>query len=187
MLYALSHAIAAGKKAGYASAFGLATGNSFHVLLNAFGLSFLFVRYPVLCTIIKYAGALYLLYLGGTYINNSRKKLATDLPDEKTHVSVKAISYYNKGIVVEFLNPKTALFYISILPQFINPDKGSLTMQMLMLGICVPTTALFVDLSVSYFAGTLKTRILAGKFRNKIHEVVSGVLLIAMGGFLLFT
>lgn len=185
MLYALSHSLARGRKAGFASAFGLATGNMCHVLLNAFGLSYLFVKFPMLREIIKYAGAIYLAYLGIMYIYNSRKSMNTNLPKNDEEIPESLFPLYRKGIIVEFLNPKTALFYISTLSQFVDPARGSTCIQMVILGLCVPSTALCVDLSVSFFAGTFRNKILNGRFRNKIHEVVAGSFLILMSVFVL--
>jgi len=180
MLYALSHSMARGKQAGFASAFGLATGNILHVLLNAFGFSYLFANYPIICTVLKYVGAVYLLYLGVVYIVNSRKDLNASLDTRRGEETGSLVPLYRKGIIVEFLNPKTALFYISVLPQFINPSKGSITAQIIVLGACVPTTALMVDITVSYFAGTFKDKVLSGRFKNRHHEVFSGMILISM-------
>lgn len=179
MLYALSHSLARGRNAGFASAFGLATGNTLHVCLNAFGFSYLLVKYPLLLNIIKLAGAIYLFYLGIVYIINSKKSFNPSFSQENSS-DKSLISLYKKGILVEFLNPKTALFYISVLPQFVNTDKGSVVAQMIILGLCVPITALFVDLSVSFFADAIKNKVMSGRFKNKYHEVFSGMLLIVL-------
>lgn len=185
MLYALSHSLARGKKAGFSSAFGLATGNMCHVFLNAFGFSYLFVKFPILREIIKYAGAIYLAYLGIMYIYNSRKSMDTNLPQNDEEISASLFPLYKKGIIVEFLNPKTALFYISTLPQFVDSTRGSTCTQMIILGLCVPLTALCVDCTVSFFAGTFRNKVLNGKFRNRVHEVVAGFFLLLMSIFIL--
>lgn len=186
ILYVISHSLAGGRTAGYASAFGLATGSAFHVILNALGISYLFIAYPNFYIVVKFFGAAYLLYLGYAYLIHSRKNEEFTVREDRIS-QIKMFSLYKKAIAVEFLNPKTALFYISMLPAFVDQEKGNIALQMIMLGLCVPITALFVDVTVSYFSDMLKQRVLAKKIKNKYHEVFSGILLIVLAGYIFFS
>lgn len=165
ILFVLSISISQGKKAGMATASGLCTGLLFHTTAAALGISAIVYRSALAFTIVKYAGALYLIYLAfkalkesGTFFSSFDVK-ETDVP-----------LLYKRGIVMNILNPKVSLFFLAFLPQFVNTAAGNVPMQMVFLGIVFLAQALLVFFLVSVFAGIIGSRIMqipnAGKYVN---------------------
>lgn len=165
ILFVLSISISQGKKAGIATASGLCTGLLFHTTAAALGISALVYSSAIAFTIVKYAGAFYLIYLAfkalketGTFFSSFEVK-ETDVP-----------LLYKRGIVMNLLNPKVSLFFLAFLPQFVIAGSGSIPLQMIFLGIVFLFQALFIFFLVSIFAGFIGSRIMkmsnAGKYVN---------------------
>mgnify|MGYP000858065886 FL=1 len=165
ILFVLSISISQGKKAGIATASGLCTGLLFHTTAAALGISALVYSSAIAFTIVKYAGAFYLIYLAfkalketGTFFSSFEVK-ETDVP-----------LLYKRGIVMNLLNPKVSLFFLAFLPQFVIAGSGSIPLQMIFLGIVFLVQALFIFFLVSIFAGFIGSRIMgipnAGKYVN---------------------
>jgi threonine/homoserine/homoserine lactone efflux protein len=155
ILFVLSISISQGKKAGMATASGLCTGLLFHTTAAALGISAIVYRSALAFTIVKYAGALYLIYLAfkalkesGTFFSSFDVK-ETDVP-----------LLYKRGIVMNILNPKVSLFFLAFLPQFVSTSAGNVPMQMVFLGIIFLVQALLVFFMVSIFAGLIGSRIM---------------------------
>jgi threonine/homoserine/homoserine lactone efflux protein len=130
VLYIVARSVDQGRKAGLASSSGVATGGLIHVLAAALGLSALLASSATAYSFVKYAGAAYLIYLG---IRKLREPSHT--ADEVKHVEPSSLRHiYVQGIVVQALNPKTAIFFFAFLPQFVDPALGSVTLQFLALG-----------------------------------------------------
>ncbi|NRG45256.1 LysE family translocator [Bacillus sp. CRN 9] len=128
-----------GRKAGVMAGLGIATGDVIHTLFAAIGLSAILMTSASAFNIVKYAGAAYLIYLGIRAI--LQRPRDPQLPKGK---SISTRSAYSQAILIEVLNPKTALFFLSFLPQFVNPSYGSTFFQFLILGL------IFVLLSAMY-------------------------------------
>ena len=155
MFYVFSRSVGQSRAAGFASALGLAIGGVALALATASGLAVAFSYFTSLRWLIQFAGGTYLIYLGlqmfsgpGETGNNTQF-----IKHQSMH------SVIAQGIVVEVLNPKTVLFFIAFLPQFIDPDRGSIPLQMLVLGTLIPITALPSDILVSLLGGTLSGRV----------------------------
>ena len=130
-IFILSKSLSQGSRAGIISALGIGTGSVIHTLLAAFGLSVIIAESPLLYNLVKYAGAIYLLYLGYKLITQ-RMAVNTDY-SINSGFSHKQI--YKDAVITNLLNPKVALFFIAFLPQFIDPlFKHSIT-PFLVLGI----------------------------------------------------
>lgn len=134
-----TRAIQGGRKAGIATGLGIATGDFIHTLFAVVGFSAILMTSAVAFNIIKIVGAFYLLYMG---IQAIRAKASQ--ADTPKATAVSAAHAYRQGVLVEVLNPKTALFFLALFPQFINPAAGSTVLQFLFLGI------IFVLLSIIY-------------------------------------
>ena len=134
-----TRAIQGGRKVGIATGLGIATGDFIHTLFAAVGFSAILMTSAFAFNFIKIVGALYLLYMGIQAI--LAKASQTDTPKAST---VSAGSAYRQGVLVEVLNPKTALFFLALFPQFVNPEAGATVVQFLFLGI------IFVLLSITY-------------------------------------
>jgi threonine/homoserine/homoserine lactone efflux protein len=125
VLYVVARSMDQGRKAGLASACGIATGGLVHVLGATLGLSALLVSSATAYSAVKYAGAAYLFYLG---IKKFRERSAA--PSDVTHVAPLPLRrVYAQGVVVNVLNPKTAIFFFAFLPQFVNPARGQVSVQ----------------------------------------------------------
>ena len=131
VLYIVARSVEQGRRAGLASASGIATGTLAHVLAATLGLSALLLSSAIAYSVVKYAGAVYLLYLG---IKKFRERPA--VRDEVKQVPALPLRrIYAQGILVQVLNPKTAIFFFAFLPQFVNPARGHVSLQFFVLGM----------------------------------------------------
>ncbi len=176
-LYILGRSTAQGKNAGIASALGIGAGSIVHTLAAAFGLSIILMKSALAFEIICYAGAAYLIYLGIQMLirkNNSEGK----------NFELKNLSYaslFRKGMMTNILNPKVALFYLSFLPQFVNPQNeyGALPFIVLGLTFVITGTAWCIVLAAfsSMFTKTLREK----PFYKTMLDKVSGGIFILLG------
>ncbi|MEN9609375.1 MAG: hypothetical protein RLZZ628_189 [Bacteroidota bacterium] len=131
MIYLISRSITQGKKAGIISLIGVICGFLFHISMVAFGLTALLFAVPIAFTLLKLLGACYLLYMAFNAVKSSgsifenRPDLAHDKP----------VKLFTMGFLTNVLNPKMAVFYLSLFPQFIQPDAGSIPLQCFELGL----------------------------------------------------
>ncbi len=177
-IFILSKSIAQGRKAGVFSVLGIATGSIIHTLLAAFGLSILIAESPLLFNIIKYAGAIYLFYMGYKMLTD-QNKLRTELIPANEKANYFRI--YRDGMLTNILNPKVALFFIAFLPQFIDPSYKNTVLPFLLLGATFITTGTIWCLIVAIFSATiflkLKNSTSIATYINK----ACGIALIALG------
>lgn len=172
MLYVLARSLHGGRREGVLSSLGTAIGGSVHVLAAAFGISVILAASSVAFAIVKYAGAAYLMYVG---IKMLLEKLETD-----TAATTSIGNPFTQGIITEVLNPKTALFFLSFIPQFVDP-AGNVTLQFIVLGsisVFLNTTA---DLVVTFFAGPLGKRLRTSKRWQQRQRVATGTAMIGLG------
>lgn len=177
MLYVMSRSIAQGRTAGCFSALGLSTGLFLHTLAASMGLSFIFLYSPLIYLIVKYLGALYLLYLGLQMLLSRNYILDPENGGTKTAKS----RIYGQGIVTEILNPKTALFYLSFLPQFVDPSRGHPGLQMFVFGCILLLTALSMDLFIAVTGGTMSGWFRRNPAIKKGQQWLAGTVLIGLG------
>src|SRR5215472_4115691 len=173
-LYVLSRSLAQGAAAGLVSALGLALGNLFHVALAVAGLAALLSYAPALYDAIRLAGAGYLIYLGIKTLRGAPPRLTA----ERLHRRPLGRLLLDAALV-EMLNPKTALFFLAFLPQFVEPAAGPPAPQLLLLGFIVTLTALPCDCLVA-LAGARLARFFAG-VRSLWPGRVAGSTLIGLG------
>lgn len=140
VLLTLARSMSGGRRVGIATGLGIATGDCLHTIMATFGLSAILATSAVAFSIVKYAGALYLVYLGIRSFLEKTRPLDLPVPQKK----ISAGGAFRQAIVSEILNPKTALFFLAFLPQFVHPDKGPAIPQFAVLG-CV-----FVMMSAAY-------------------------------------
>lgn len=183
-MYILTRSIAQGRKAGFYSVYGIASGSFIHTLLAAMGLSVILAQSPVAFTIVKYCGVAYLVYLGikmmidkNNAFESSHHEMGT--PDLKR--------IYRQGMLTNVLNPKVALFFLAFMPQFINPQLAQGPWPFLFLGLTFMTTGtlwcLFLAYSASQITQTLRNNDNIGKWLQK----VSGLVFVGLGLKLLMT
>jgi threonine/homoserine/homoserine lactone efflux protein len=182
MLYVLARSLAGGKSEGVLSAFGTFLGGMVHVFAAALGVSIILAKSAMAFAAVKYAGAAYLCYLGTRMIVDAhREKLNSEnvIPDlQRTRNPLW------QGVATEVLNPKTALFFLSFIPQFVSRANGHVFLQFVMLGtisVALNTTA---DLLVIALAGPLGNRIRSSAIFRRRQRTVTGVIMIGLGTYL---
>ncbi len=155
MLYVLSRSVGQSTAAGLVSSIGLALGGVLLAVAAALGLAAVIAQSDALYNVVKYAGGLYLIYLG----IQIWQETGTD-EMEVSRVKNDSLSrVFYQGILVELLNPKTILFFLAFLPQFVDPEMGNITNQVLILGMLVPLTAIPSDIIVSFAGGSLAKKL----------------------------
>ncbi|MDY9926084.1 LysE family translocator [Methanosarcina sp.] len=154
ILFVLTQSISQGKMAGVSTATGLCTGILVHTSAAALGISALIYKSALAFEIVKYAGAAYLLYLAWQALRESRE-LVSSTPVRETDT----FALYRRGIFMNVLNPKVALFFLAFLPQFVNIESGNVPMQMIFLGVVFLIQAWLIFSAISVFAGTIGDKI----------------------------
>src|SRR5215469_13028710 len=176
VLYILSRSIGHGRPAGLVSAMGIAIGSLFHVAAAALGLSALLVSSTSALQFVKYAGAAYLIYLG---IRTLRSSDTAYLRPTSGQRSLRNI--FGQGVLVNLLNPKTALFFLAFLPQFVDPSRGHATVQILQLGVLFSLMGWMSDSVWALLAGTFAAHIVGNIKLRRTQRHVSGGARIALG------
>ena len=176
VLYIVARSVDQGRKAGLASCSGIATGGLVHVLAAAFGLSALLVSSAMAYSVVKYAGAAHLIYLG---IKKFRERPAADgvkhvLPASLRHV-------YAQGVLVQVLNPKAAIFFFAFLPQFVNPRRGPVILQFLALGMVFTVMGFTSDSLWALTAGSAAGCLQRNSTFLRHQQYVSGTVYIGLG------
>src|SRR5262245_21142953 len=149
VLYIVTQSISRGRLAGFVSMLGIQVGGLVHVVAAAAGLSALLVRSAVAFDVVKYAGAAYLVFLG---LRRILGKEEAQTPGAAAEKSLRRL--FAQGVVVNVLNPKTALFFFSFLPQFVDVDAGSVALQIVTLGFVFILLATLSDGMYALAAGS---------------------------------
>ena len=147
VLYVVAQSVDGGRRAGLVSSLGIATGGLVHVLAAVIGLSSLILSSATAFAVVKYAGAAYLVVMG------VRRLLERDKADVELRARRALRRIYGQGVVVNVLNPKTALFFFAFLPQFVDVDAGHVSLQLLVLGLTFVLLALLSDSVWAIVAG----------------------------------
>jgi threonine/homoserine/homoserine lactone efflux protein len=180
MLYVLARSLAGGRREGVLSSLGTFVGGMVHVLAAAAGVSVVLARSAVTFAAVKYAGAAYLCFLGIRMILDARK-------DERSRPEEAGPPPRNpfwQGIATEVLNPKTALFFLSFIPQFVDRQGGHVFAQFLRLGTISVALNTSADLVVTMFAGPLGNRIRSSARFRRTQRTATGAIMIGLGTYL---
>jgi threonine/homoserine/homoserine lactone efflux protein len=182
MLYVLARSLAGGKREGVLSALGTFLGGMVHVFAAALGISIILAKSAVAFATVKYVGAAYLCFLGVRMILEARKDTSVADPIPQ-NVKVARNPLW-QGVATEVLNPKTALFFLSFIPQFVVRGSGHVFLQFVTLGtisVVLNTTA---DLIVIALAGPLGERIRSSATFRRRQRTVTGAIMIGLGTYL---
>ncbi|MCC9044403.1 LysE family translocator [Myroides sp. M-43] len=152
MLYLISRTLSQGKKAGLISLMGVMSGFLFHIVLVSFGLTAILFTIPYAYAILKWTGALYLVYLAFQALKPNSKNMFDVEQTIKTDSPRKLFSI---GFLTNVLNPKVAVFYLSLFPQFIKPVYGSIFLQSLTLGTTQLVVSFINNLLIILFAARM--------------------------------
>ena len=150
IFYVAARTIAGGRKAGIASTFGTALGGLVHVIAGGLGVSAIILASAELFTVLKFAGALYLVWLGF----KTFREAGVSQPEPPAPVGAQQA--FRDGVVVEALNPKTAAFFLAFVPQFIDPASGHPALQFITLGLISVTLNTLADVVVVAIAATAR-------------------------------
>jgi threonine/homoserine/homoserine lactone efflux protein len=173
--YIVTQSIDKGRRAGIVSALGIASGGLVHVIAATVGLSALIASSAVAFTTVKLVGAAYLIAVG------IRRILSRDEPEATLEPEQKPLrELYAQGVVVNVLNPKTALFFLAFLPQFVDRD-GSVPLQVGILGLLFASIALLSDLAYALLADALAGRVRRSGRAARLRRFATGGIFVALG------
>jgi RhtB (resistance to homoserine/threonine) family protein len=177
-IYIITRSIAQGKKAGIYSVLGIGTGAIIHVIFAAFGLSIILAKSVFFFNLIKWIGAAYLIYLGIRMLIDKSNLFAS----EKTEFEkVDVWKIYRQGFLTNLLNPKIALFFLSLLPQFVKPEYVNSSIPFLILGVTFLFTGTVWCLFLAYFASYMTDTLRENTQIGKIMKKISGYVFVALG------
>lgn len=175
-IYIIAQSASQGRKAGVLSALGVDTGTLVHVIAASFGLSALLASSAFAFNIVRYAGAGYLIYLGiRTWLSRSNNsgKFTIELKSGRR--------IFFQGMLTNILNPKAALFFLAILPQFVNEPRGNATEQMLILGGLFTLIGLCIDLIVAVLASSAGKWLRSNTEFQRIQKWAAGGVYFSLG------
>ena len=176
IFYVLARSLAGGRREGIQSSLGTFVGGLFHVFAAALGISAIFAASAVAFHTVKYAGAAYLVWLGIRMIRTRNAELVVE-------TAAPSQGAFRQGIFTEALNPKTALFFLSFIPQFITPERGHIFLQFVVLGALSVVLNTAADLVVVFLASPLERKLKSSaKFRRR-QRVASGLGMIGLGAY----
>lgn len=173
IMYLLAKSLADGARSGISLALGLCTGLIFHTTLVIIGVAALIQQSPVAFAALKYLGAAYLLYLAwGAFHAQGDLKL------NAVNKSSSFFKLYRRGVIMNVLNPKVLLFFLAFLPQFVNLNSDSVSLQIAFLGFIFGLQTLIIFSLVAVCASKVRDYILNIKNFNKIMGYVQGFVLL---------
>ena len=176
VLYIVARSIEQGRVAGFVSTLGIGLGGILHVVFAALGLSALLVKSALAFAVLKYLGAAYLIYLG---VKKLLSKPSVSLAKGFAKTSHKQL--FLQGFIVNALNPKTALFFLAFLPQFIDPGRGDVTLQILLLGAVFIVMAVLSDGIYALVAGAIGEKLSGSRSVAVFEKYFSGMVFILLG------
>ncbi len=159
-IFVLTQSAVKGKAAGLAVMSGLCTGLLFHTTAVALGIAVIFKTSAIAFTAVKFAGAAYLLWLAWQSFRAGSEKISSQTDNE-----VSLLKLYGRGIIMNITNPKVSIFFLAFLPQFAEPARGSVTIQILMLGGLFIVSTILIFGSVALLAGSI------GRMLNKSGKI----------------
>lgn len=175
VLYIVARSLDQGRAAGLASVVGVALGSMVHVAAAALGVSAILISSATAFRVVKYLGAAYLIYLG------IRRLTGFDGTETRRPESASLGKVFRQGIVVNILNPKTALFFFAFLPQFVSPERGSAGVQILMLGALFVALGLVSDGIYALIAGGFSSAMRRRAWVRRLQRYVGGTTLVGLG------
>ena len=178
MIYLLGRSIAQGRKAGVAAAIGINLGGYFHLMAAILGISAIIATSSVAFTILKWCGALYLFYIGLQALLSKECSIVGN-GNNSEKLPLKTIFW--QGFISDALNPKVAIFFVSLLPQFVQPEAGNTLNQLVILGLTVNIIALPINLLLVLFAHAATTHLRQSNRLSLILNKCMGTIFIGLG------
>lgn len=182
MLLVATRSATQGKMAGLATYLGIAMGSYCHALALAFGLSTLFLAVPFAYDAVRIAGAMYLLYLAWQAFTST----GTITSDTDKSELVSNWLMFRQGMITNILNPKVALFFLALFPQFLNPENGAVSLQVLVLATVLNLIGFFVNGMVILITSNAKSVIKGNSLAKKLAQYFTGVVFAGLAARLAF-
>jgi len=176
IFYVLARSLAGGRREGILSSFGTFVGGLFHVLAAALGVSAILAASALAFHTVKYAGAAYLVWLGIRVIRTRNAEMAVS-------ASQPSQGAFRQGILTEVLNPKTALFFLSFIPQFVAPERSHVFLQFVVLGVLCVLLNTAADLLVVVLAAPLERKLKNSARFRRGQRTASGLGMITLGAY----
>lgn len=177
VLYIVTRSIDQGPRAGLISVAGIHVGTLAHIAAGAAGLSAIVARSATAFSVVKFAGAAYLVTIGIMRLVRS----APERLDESVTRSRTERQIFAQGALVNLLNPKTALFFLAFVPQFVDPARGSVALQTLALGLIFVALGLCTDSAYALIAGSAGSFLRRSKVISRMQRWVAGSVYVALG------
>lgn len=178
VVYIVSNTLAQGRRIGFASSFGVCAGALVHVLAAAVGISAILVTSATAFTIVKWAGAGYLIYLGIKTLASAGQAFA--LKSDK-FPRLSFFLAFRRGMMIDILNPKVAVFFMAFLPQFVDPALGFVPAQLVLLGVLVIAVAIMVEAVYVLGSSSLTTSLRRNPGIGRWLDRLLGGVLIGLG------
>jgi threonine/homoserine/homoserine lactone efflux protein len=178
VLYIVTRSAAQGRTAGFVSVLGVHTGSLVHVTFAAVGVSALLYASATAFTVVKYAGAAYLVFLGLRKLLGRGEAGGQAEPPAASHSRL-----FGQGVLVNVLNPKTAIFFLAFLPQFVNPSRGPVAPQVVLLGVCFIVLGIASDGAYALLASALAGRLRRTPRARAVLDRSSGAMLVGLGAY----
>lgn len=176
MLYVVARSVGDGRAAGVISSFGIAAGSLVHTLAVALGLAGLLRAVPIAFEIVKWAGAAYLIWLGVRALRRRGGPV-----DQVAVTPASRRTVFAQGMLTNLLNPKVALFFLAFLPQFVDPERGPVALQIISLGLLFNTSGTLVNILVAVLASGAGAWSRRQFGESVVLRRVTGVLFIGLG------
>jgi len=176
-IYVLTQGMTKSKKAAVVTTLGLTTGLIIHTTAAALGISAIFKTSEIAFDIVKYAGACYLLYIA--YQAYKYRDEPLDLSVQNSSIELRKL--YIKGFIMNILNPKVSIFFLAFLPQFVSPSSGSVTLQMISLGLIFMVMTIVVFSSIGIAGNLLSSKLLEQPSIVKYMNILTSFVLGGLG------
>lgn len=183
LLYVAARSLSGGRADGIASSLGTGIGGSVHIAAGALGVSALVLACAEAFTVLKVAGALYLVWLGLRTIRTASPAAATPIAEAGRKGWRSGL---REGFVVEALNPKTAAFFLAFIPQFVDPARGDVALQFALLGTISVVLNTAADIVVAFAAGSVRAGVAARPGLLRRLRQGSGAMMCTLGAALAF-
>ncbi len=183
VVYVVARSLEHGRAAGLTSMLGIETGALVHVAAAAVGLTALLASSEVAFSIVKYAGAAYLVGMG---VRQVRRRHEPITAADSVTPAASRLRLFRDGVMVDLLNPKTGLFFLAFLPQFIDPSRGPVGGQVLVLGLLFVALAAVTDGTYAVVAGGLSGRLARSVASRRRVDRTTASVYVGLGGLAAF-
>ncbi|NLG22808.1 MAG: LysE family translocator [Actinomycetales bacterium] len=180
VVYVVARGMEFGRRAGMVSVAGLEVGSLLHLVATVAGLAALLAAWPAGFRLLQWAGAAYLLGLAVSQFRSLHGGVEADRPAPASGSHPSGLRLFRDGVLIDLLNPGTALFFLAFLPQFVDPARGPVSVQILILGGCYLALAVINDSIYALAAGGLAGRFSASPRARRRTAVVTGVVYLGL-------